>query len=238
MVFYGLYFSYDKTTVRIPVNPEQYTISNPTEHSRYNVLDLGEIVIPELPGLLSISWEGFLPGDSSHPYVVTSGGFKPPKYYIDLFVGYMKSRAPVRFIANRYYEDGRTIFDTNIQVIIENFEYSEKGGETGDFYYSIELTEYRSFAPKTVTIQLQKKAAVAEPKREIPPKQAYVGCTVIVNGDYWYDSYGSNPHGTFNNFQGKISKIVSKPARKYPYHITTMSGGWRGWVGKDQVKVI
>ena len=60
---------------------------------------------------------------------------------------------------------------------------------------------------------------------------------MTVNGDYYYSSWGAQPHGTFSGFRGKISRIVTTdPQRPYPYHIATPAGATRGWVTQGQIQ--
>lgn len=59
----------------------------------------------------------------------------------------MADKVPVRFVANRYMEDGSPIFDTNMEVLVTRFKSEERGGETGDFYYETALSE--SFQTET-----------------------------------------------------------------------------------------
>ena len=49
-------------TIEFPVNPTKYTISYPTDHAEYNVLDIGDIIVPKLPSLMEVSWESYFPG--------------------------------------------------------------------------------------------------------------------------------------------------------------------------------
>lgn len=155
----------------------------------------------------------------------------------------MDERAVLRFVANRYTEEDQPIFDTNMEVLVTSFHTEERGAETGDFYYELGLTEYRDYSAKTVTLQ-QPAAdapveAAAENTRAVPANQLVVGQDVTVNGNYYYSSWGAEPHGTFSGFRGKISRIVTTdPARACPYHITTQSGGARGWVKKDQIQAV
>jgi hypothetical protein len=167
---YGLYLSKNGTTVRLPVNPAEYIIGYQGDNEHSNVLALGEIVIPREPKLAVISFESFFPGKQADPYVQTAGGFQEPEFYITLIKGYMADKEPVRFIANRYYEDGSAIFDTNIEIIVEDFQVTEKGGETGDFYYSITLSEYRPYEAKKV--ELQMPTASSAPKVAAAPVAA------------------------------------------------------------------
>lgn len=240
---YGLYLSREGTTVRLPVNPESYQIAKDNDNAEYNVLGVGPIMVARTPKLQVVSWSGLFPGRDDLDAVLTSGGFQPPKFYIDFLNKAMDERASCRFVANRYMEDGTPIFDTNMAVLVTSFHSEERGGETGDFYYEIELTEDRDHSAKTVTLQqpaADKPVEVtSEPTRAVPTNQLTVGQDVTVNGNYYYSSWGAEPHGTFSGFQGKISRIVTTdPTRAYPYHITTPTGGARGWVKKEQIQAV
>ena len=48
-----------------------------------------------------------------------------------------------------------------------------------------------------------------------------------------YDSYGAKPGKTFTNYKGKVNFINKKGT--HPYHVTTPSGGWLGWVTAGSV---
>ena len=236
---YGLYLSRDGTTVRMPVNPESYAIDSDNNNSEYNVLGVGPIMIPRTPKLKTVSWSGLLPGKPDLGAVVTGGAFQPPQFYIEFLQAAMADKAPVRFVANRYMEDGSPIFDTNMEVLVTRFQSEERGGETGDFYYEIALSEYRDYSPKTVTFQQTDGGAPvqasAEATRSVPKGQL----TVLVNGGYFYSSQGAEPHGTFSGFRGKISRIVTDdPQRAYPYHITDENGAAKGWVKAAQIQVV
>jgi hypothetical protein len=239
---YGLYLAREGTVVRLPVNPETYKISRDNDNGEYNVLGVGPIMIPRTPKLKAAEWSGLFPGRPDFGAVLTTGQFQPPKFYIDFLQSAMEEKARLRFVANRYLEDGTPIFDTNMEVLVTSFHTEERGGETGDFYYELGLTEYRDYSAKTVKLQQEKgkpAEASSEETRDIPAGQLTVGMDVTVNGNYYSSSYGAGPHGTFSGFRGKISRIVANdPQRPCPYHITTSSGGARGWVKKAQIQAV
>ena len=240
---YGLYLAREGAVIRLPVNPESYKISRDNDNADYNVLGVGPIMVPRTPKLKQAAWSGLLPASADFGAALTSGGFQSPKFYIDFIQKAMDERAVLRFVANRYTEEDQPIFDTNMEVLVTSFHTEERGAETGDFYYELGLTEYRDYSAKTVTLQ-QPAAdapvkAAAENTRAVPANQLVVGQDVTVNGNYYYSSWGAEPHGTFSGFRGKISRIVTTdPARACPYHITTQSGGARGWVKKDQIQAV
>lgn len=242
---YGLFFTRDGQVLRLPVNPEEFPIERDNENDDYNVLGLGPIMVPRLPSLKVITISSFFPGRIA-PYVLTSGGFIEPEFYINFFESAMKDRVPILFTPVRYYEDGTPYMtgETGMQVLVTSFETTEKGGETGDFYYELELTEYRDYSP--LTMQIEEPAedegastATAEPARETPAGEITVGCTCIMNGRYYYSSYGDNPWGETSNKRVKVSRIVtSDPSRAQPIHITTESGGALGWTTKANLQVV
>lgn len=241
---YGLYIAHEGTVVRLPVNPESYSITKDNENGTYNVLGVGPIMIPRTPKLLVASWSGLLPGRADLGAVLTAGAFQPPKFYIDFLQAAMDEKWIVRFVANRYLEDGSPIFDTNMEALVTRFKTEERGGETGDFYYDIALSEYRDYSPKAVTLQVpaetgQPVIATSETTRSIPQGQLTVGQSVTANGNCYYDSYGSEPHAVLSGFRGKISRIVTTdPQRAYPYHIAAEDGSAKGWVASGQVQAV
>lgn len=241
---YGLYLSREGTTVRLPVNPESYTINRDNDNGNYNVLGVGPIMIPRTPKLQTASWSGLLPGRADLGAVVTGGGFQPPSFYIDFLQSAMDDKAVCRFVANRYLEDGSALFDTNLPVLVTRFETEERGGETGDFYYKITLSEYRDYSPKTVELRPAAEAggpvtATSEETRPIPQGQLTVGQAVAVSGVCCRDSCGGKPHGRLSGFRGVISRIVTDdPQRAYPYHITDESGAAKGWVKAAQMQAV
>lgn len=149
---YGIYFSNGTTTIRIPVNPEEFIIEFPSNNERYNVLDIGEIITPREPNLMVITWEGLFPYSVNEPYVLTKGNFREPEFYIETIQSYQTGLEPVRIIINRQNENGSISFDTNEKCLIDSFEIIERGGETGDVYYRISISQYRDYTPQIVDL--------------------------------------------------------------------------------------
>jgi len=115
----------------------------------------------------------------------------------------------------------------NILATVEEFEWKYIDS-TGDIAYDLSFKEYREFGAKLVA-----KNKIKRPK---PPtnKPIVPGCEVIVNGRLHRDSYGSGPGLTEKNARRKVNFI--KKGRKYPYHVTLLNGGWRGWVTEGSVR--
>lgn len=247
----GIYFTSEvqQMTVRLPVNPSEYTVTKATDNTRYNVLDIGEIVVSRTPKLIAFSWDGLFPGTNEEDFVVVKNDFKPPEFYIYFFTLAQKNKERLYLTINRFYDDGTPIYDSEMYVIVEDFSFTEKGGETGDFYYSIALTEWRNYKPSTVTIQeapqnvdvveenqsTDSAVAIVEPQRETSPTVISVGDTVIMNGEYFYSSWGEKPSNSTTNLTTTVTRIIQNPenGQNYPVHI-----GQYGWVKMEQLQKV
>lgn len=225
----SIYVVFGGRKAKIPVNPEEIQIQYPTDNKTYDILGAGQIVVPRKPALKMVSWEGFFPGDRNVSYV--NSGAKSPQYYVDCFEKALKKKQKCRLIISR-----SGVYDTNMRCIVSKFETNDKGGEPDDMYYSVELQEYRSYAPKTVAIITTPAApeapaeAAAETTRPVETPVLCVGASVIVNGEYCYDSYGGRPHGNASNLSTTVTRIVS--GNPYPVHV-----GHYGWVQEGQLQI-
>lgn len=242
---YGLFFTNKNTgaVIRLPVNPESLPASRDTANDDLNVLGIGPIMVPRIPELKKIEIASYFPGRPDL-LTLTAGSFQPPSFYISFFEGAMLNKEILTYTPVRYYEDGEQYLldDNGYDVLVVGFEYEERGAETGDFYYTLNLSEYRDYTPTKMQLQTNKDkatgAAIAttEPTRSIPKNQLVVGSTVIANGKYYYSATGAEPHGNGNGRRCKVSRIeASKP---YPVHIATEAGGALGWIKKDALQVV
>lgn len=237
---FGLFFTRDGTVIRLPVNPEKLPVERDNDNGDYNVLGIGPIMVPRTPKQRVVTISSFFPG---RPFsgVLTPNEFKTPEFYIQFFESAMNDKVPILYTPVRYYENGEPFMtgDAGFQVLVTQFTTEERGGETGDFYYDLTLTEYRDYTPGTMQVQQSTttQTATAEPSRDIPRGQLVVGSVCIANGPYYYSSYGDEPHGNGNGRRVVVSRIVDA-TRAYPVHVTTEAGGALGWMKKDALQVV
>lgn len=241
---YGIFFTKNSTVLRLPVNPAKLPIARGTTNGEYNVLGLGPIMIPRLPDLRVITISGLLPG-RKFSGILTPNEFRAPEYYINFFRSAMTDKEVILYTPVRYYENGEPFAtqDEGFECLVTSFSTEERGGETGDFYYDLEITEYKNYNPLRVQIATPATAtqttatATTEPARSIPAGQIVVGSVCIANGRYYASSYGDEPHGTANGKRVVVSRIVDL-SRAYPYHINAESGGALGWITKANLQVV
>ncbi len=251
---FGLFFTRDGTVLRLPVNPEKLPVARGNENDDYNVLGLGPIMVPRDPSLRVVTISSFFPG-RIFPGVLTPNEFQPPEFYIQFFESAMQDKVPILYTPVRYYENGEPFMtgDTGFEVLVTKFDTEERGAETGDFYYDLELTEYKDYSPQTMQVQnaaagqsrttstgsgnTQPVQATVEATRSIPAGQIVAGSTCIANGQYCYTSYGDSPYGTCNGQRVTVVRIVDQ-SRAAPFLIQTETGGALGWTAAASLQVV
>lgn len=234
----GIFFTYKNRVIQLPVNPEKVTVTASGNNETVEVISLGEINRLKNRKLKDISFESFFPYDDWFPAIRTKGDFKRPKFYKEFFEKLQTKRAPALLTI--------TGIDINMYVSVEEFEYYHQAGDHEDAYYSLQLKEYvhhviqeipqESTTPTLSVPATQQSPETTEIVSSIAPAEVTIGCNVILNGTVHYDSYGSKPGKTFSNYKGKINFINKKGS--HPYHVTTPSGGWLGWVLESAVEVV
>lgn len=230
------------TTIRIPVNPQKITIDYPVKTTEYDILGIGPVALPQLSGMIGASWESYFPFSANDPMALTSGGFWEPLRYVEYFEVMRRTRRPHRFVFSRYSVDGRHLFDTNLSVTISSLNITDQGGEPGDIYYSIGLTEHKSILPSIVQLIPPENepatdnpiVTVETPQREVPVTILGAGDEVVTNGRYYYTSLGGSPYGEASNLRATISRTLQAPTTApYPIHLR----GY-GWVAENQLQKV
>ena len=147
---YAIFFEYEGQVMRLPVNPEAFKIKIPSKNETSSIIGLGDITRIAEAGLREISFSGFLPSDAQGEHVLTKGEFCEPTVYLDFWAQIKADKKPFTFIVNRFLPDSKRIHDTNMEMTLEDYEVDEKGGEPGDFYYSLKLRQYRPYTIRRV----------------------------------------------------------------------------------------
>lgn len=217
-------------TVELPVAPSEFKLKREFGGDTMTVLGIGEVRQLGLSKLRSISIPCNLPlRPKDSPWTTAEKLLDSSNDYLTFLNSILDAKKPIRLVLS-----GTNL---NMTALLTALEYGPGKGSTVETEYMLDFTEYREIkALKTVVKVVAKKKYVApKPKpRPAPPKKIGIGSTVIVNGRLHRDSYGSGPGQTEHNATRKIN--FHAPGRKCPWHVTTLSGGWRGWVEASAVK--
>lgn len=235
-----IFVEYESQVVAFPVNPEELRLTKDTGNETTEIVSLGEINMLKNAKLATLQFDSFFPPNKDAGYVLTKGDFRPPNFYIDFLEKIRRDKKSCRFIVS----------DTKINMLvsIETFDYGWRAGPLGEVYYTLGVKEYKPYSVKEVKVtdygpnrpktkNVNTGVSVKKPAPSAPSKKSvYEGCTVIVNGQLHRDSYGKGPGQWRRGFKGKINFINKRGS--HPYHVTTMSGGWQGWVLASAVEVV
>ena len=230
----GFYIEYEDLVVQFPINPEKVTISSPGNNKTEEVINLGQINIIKTKQLRSIKWESWLPYEDWFPAIRTKGEFQSAQFYIDLIERIRNDLKPCRLII--------TGVGISTLATIEDFEITRQNGDYEDTYYSIEFLEYREYFVNKISLSSTENLEdsvtdVGTPVQNISdapkPTEITIGCSVVINGQVFRDSYGSDGGNTYTNYSAVVN-LINKSG-SHPYHVTTPAGGALGWMTKDCV---
>ena len=221
----------------IPVNPEKLDINEAMSPDTFQILYKGQIQVPKHRNLRTFKWSSFFP-QSDTPFV--PDGSRNPRRY-----AYWIKQAMANVSICELAVEGPDI-SLCVKVTVKSFNQTFEGGPD-EIKYSLELLEWRSYKPKKIKklknedprlsprsgVPRESNAATEQDERPITKAVIAVGVKVVANGPYYYDSYGSEPHGTARNTTTYIKRIV--PGRAYPVLIGDKS--YLGWTKESSLQV-
>lgn len=151
---YEMWITYDaeKEKIQLPVLPLSFKVKNGSKNDSMNIAGLGEIVIMQSRPALQFSFSSFFPA-AKFPGLQVSKITKPLTL-IEKINAWKASKKPVHFIA--------TACGVDIYASIEDFSYSEEGGDPGTYQYSITLKEYREISVRQVKVDIPKAKATVK----------------------------------------------------------------------------
>jgi uncharacterized protein YgiM (DUF1202 family) len=127
--------------LRIPVLPEQITVTHDSQNESVMVAGLGEVTIIQDPSAKTFEWSCWFPA-KKHQGCIDNP--LAPQAYVDKIEEWIASKKPVKFSI--------TGTKVNLFCSIESWNYYEKGGDPGTFYYTIKLKEYREVKVRKIDL--------------------------------------------------------------------------------------
>ncbi len=218
------YFYLDK--VLLPVAPEKLQLKINNNNKTLTLINNGEINILKDAKLTDISFEILLP-NSKYPFAMYKDGFKKPIYYLDKLEKLKISKKPFQFIVSRKMPTNAVLFDTNMQVSLEDYKITEEAKQGFDIKVSVNLKQYKQYSTKTMKITIKQARpkpvatpVVARPAPSAPTTRTYT----VVRGDcLWniakkYYGNGSQYTKIYNANRDKIKN----PNLIYPGQVLTI----------------
>lgn len=128
-----IFLSYEKRTLKFPINPESLKIDTDSGSSTVEIEGLGEVSIQSSPKLAKISISSFFWQQKN---------LIPSFMYVNWLKEWQKSKKPAKLVVTR--------FNYSMQVTCESFSYEMRAGEEKDVYFDLSMQEYRPYGAKTL----------------------------------------------------------------------------------------
>ena len=227
----------------LPIPPEKLQIKINNANKTLILINDGEINFLKTAKLSDVEFECLIP-QIQYPFAVYKSGYQNAAYFLNYFEKLKTEKKPFQFIVSRAMPSGKALFSTNMTVSMENYTITEDARDGFDLKVKIKLKQYREFETKSINVRIS--ASTAQPTATVQASRSnstvrsstpiMMGSEVIVNGQLHGSSYGDAPGKTLSNYRGKVNFINLKGS--HPYHVTTLDGGWLGWVLKDSVEAV
>lgn len=208
---FGIYFKTDTQTVQIPVNPQELTVTYGGDNTNYNLIGKGEVVIPRLPKLAVVQIDSFFPKNVYNGITVSNSWLRPEDY-VRFFKTLQERRQVFQFIINRYDGD-EPMFDTSFNSVISEFAITDRGGESGDVYYTMSVSEYRDTMPQRIEkvsedVATDTTTLTVVDIRTVPQDEIVVGDAVTVSGPVYETDELEIGWATVSNAMGTVGRVL------------------------------
>lgn len=211
--------------IALPLSPESVKHKAEAKFITYNIIQTGEVKLPDGEKLTKFSWSGRLPGESmKHMRIVSAADWRSPREIQSIWSMWKSSGTRLRLLVT-----GTTI---NHDVYLEN--YSVDNSKLDTVEYSISFTHAKGIQVYTVeelgikkepqVIQTTKdRAASSEAASETPQKKTY---TVKPGDNLWTISKKLLGSGAKYNdlYAANKSIIGNNPNLIYPGQTFTIPG--------------
>ncbi len=125
-----------KNAIELPPQglPEELEMAVKVANMEDSILNIGDVIQPGIPGLREYKLEFMLPNKGAE--------FKPI-HYLNFFRAAIEQKKILRLIITRMDMENNDIYETNIQVVITQYNVKERFGCVGDQFVDMTLKEYR-----------------------------------------------------------------------------------------------
>ena len=180
--------------ILLPVTPQSLEIKIKNQNKTITLINDTEYNFLKSVGLTEISFDILLPA-VKYPFAMYENGFKNQKYYLDELERLKVSKKPFRFYVSRELPNGVGLYDTDMNVSLEDYTIKESADNGFDLTVSINLKEYAPITTKTdINISsdgtaTEEKTRVESPQAPTPQNESYTvkkGDTLWALAKYYY----------------------------------------------------
>lgn len=147
MYGYNFYFSDNGDVMTFPITPSEVSINVGSNNKVINLINGGDINLLKSPSLIEIEFDARFPM-RKYPYARDYQSFDT---YYSKIKDLKANKKPFMFYITRSTPNKARTWDTELQVVIEEFKIKEDANEGDDVIVSFKLKQYKTYGVKTVT---------------------------------------------------------------------------------------
>ena len=203
--------------VQMPT-PAKLTVKIKNKNKTLILLNEGEINFLRTPGLTEIVV----------PFTFPMLTGRSPDYYLGTLERLKTSKEPTQFILVRCSPDGRTLYDTNMRVSVEDYNIVEDATKGLDVAVDVNLKQWRSYGTKTATVEQpaesgQAATVTVEKERDASTAPTAKTYTVKAGDSLWAIAakyYGKGAE--YTKIANANTDKISNPNLIYPGQVLTI----------------
>ena len=203
--------------VQMPT-PAKLTVKVKNKNKTLILLNEGEINFLRTPGLTEIVV----------PFTFPMLTGRSPDYYLGTLERLKTSKEPTQFILVRCSPDGRTLYDTNMRVSVEDYNIVEDATKGLDVAVDVNLKQWRSYGTKTATVEQpaesgQAATVTVEKERDASTAPTAKTYTVKAGDSLWAIAakyYGKGAE--YSKIASANTDKISNPNLIYPGQVLTI----------------
>ena len=156
--------------VELPITPSKLETKINNKNKTMTLLNDGEINILKAPGLTEVSFDFMIP---QVKYPFSNVDLKDADYYLEKLEKLKVNKKPFRFIVLRLTQGNKSLFDTNMNVSLEDYTIKEEASNGIDLVVSVKLKQYKNYSTKIFQQEQAKVSAATADKKVvfIPAKE-------------------------------------------------------------------
>ena len=199
--------------------PAKLTVKIKGKNKTLVLLNEGEINFLRTPGLTEITVPLVLP---------MLGGVRSPSAYLDMLEELKTGKRTTQFILVRSSPDGRTLYDTNMRVSVEDYNIVEDATKGLDVAVDVNLKQWRPYGTKTATVEQpaesgQAATVTVEKERDASTAPTAKTYTVKAGDSLWAIAakyYGKGAE--YSKIASANTDKISNPNLIYPGQVLTI----------------
>ena len=143
---YEFYFKIGSDVLTFPITPSEMTIKVGSNNKVITLINEGDINILKSPSLVEVQFTARFPM-RKYPYSREVSDFQT---YFEMFEDIKVNKKSFRFIVARSMPNGKRTWDTNMLMVLEDFELEENADEGDDVLITFNLKQYKNYGVKTL----------------------------------------------------------------------------------------